>query len=703
MLISELKGKLHNEIIESVQNRGIERLTPPQEQALGKGLLEGRNIVVSAPTASGKTLIAEISCVRSVLEGRKSVYVAPMRALVSEKYEEFKENYPYIRTAISMGDLDSNDMWLFDYDMLFVSTEKLDSLIRHGAAWLDKMGCVVFDEVHMIGDAGRGPTLELLMTRMRGMPIQIVALSATIGNAKEIAGWLNADYVESNYRPVKLVKGVIKGGFAYTYGAGKEKREALPTNEKAGSPEIALLADTLSRHKQLLIFYSSKRNAESGAAKIAEYLAKYNKSGNGDLVRIASYVEHVLDRPTRQCEKLSELVKSGAAFHHSGLLNQQRKMIEDGFRDNLIKVICSTTTLGLGVNLPAHTVLVRDLVRHNGFGAERIGVNEVVQLFGRAGRPKYDKEGRAFVQIGPNASVKEARERYISANPEPIYSALGMAPVLRTHVLSFISSDFLNNSDSIKDFLNSSFYAHQYRKQSHIDMVVEDILRELIEWEFVDYLKGKLHATKTGKRVSELYIDPLSARWMLDNEPSSPISNLFTISNTIEMRPHIRPPRQKYEEMEEEFIELIDNGTLHPSKYQRTYGFQDEVGAYSTAKTIHDWIEEKDEDAIMKDFNATPGALYSKITNADWIIYSWIELLKSVGKHYRPLVDDRVRIRYGIKDELLDLVRLEQVGRARARRLFNSGIKTVKELRESRTRVESILGKEITERIFAQF
>lgn len=705
MLVSELKGKLHNEIIESLSARGIERLTPPQEMALRDGLSNGNNLVVSAPTASGKTLIAEIACVGNILSGRKSVYIAPMRALVSEKYSEFTRNYPYIRCAISMGDLDSNDLWLSDYDMLFVSTEKLDSLIRHGIPWLDQVGCVVFDEVHMIGDASRGPTMELIMTRMRSMHLQLIALSATIGNAKEIANWLNAKYIESDYRPVKLVKGIIKGGTAYLFHEGKETRVRLSAKEKIEVPEILLLDDTLSKGKQLLIFYSSKRNAEAGAARLAEHMKRSGSSDNAELLKISNAVANILDRPTKQCEKLSELLKSGAAFHHAGLLNQQRKAIEDGFRDNIVKVVCSTTTLGLGVNLPAHTVLVRDIVRHNGFGSDRISINEVMQLFGRAGRPKYDTEGRAFVQIGPNGSVKEMAERYIFSEPEPIYSALSMAPVLRTHILSFISTGFLTDKDSIKLFINSSFYGHQYGRKSHIDAVVDDTVDELVLWEFIKQNSGRLSATKLGKRISELYIDPLSAKWMISNDRvfKEVMVGLYVISNTLEMRPYVRPSRAKLEEIEGEFVRMMDSGAIHPSPYDKTYGFQDEVGAFSTAKILHEWIDEKSEEAIMKEYNTTPGALYSKISNADWVLYSWIELLKIIGKQYRPLVDARVRIRYGIKSELLDLVRLEQVGRVRARRLYNKGIKTVSELRENREKAETILGKEVTSRIFAQF
>ena len=185
MELSSLKGKISNEIIESLAGRGFNAFTPPQELAIAAGLLDGNNIIVAAPTASGKTLIGELAAMRSILmEGKKAVYIAPMRALVTEKFEELKSAYPYLKSAISMGDLDSGDQWLSEYDMLFVSTEKMDSLIRHGAGWLSSVGCVIFDEVHMMGDLSRGPTLELLITKLMMITdAQIIALSATIGNS----------------------------------------------------------------------------------------------------------------------------------------------------------------------------------------------------------------------------------------------------------------------------------------------------------------------------------------------------------------------------------------------------------------------------------------------------------------------------------------------------------------------------------------
>lgn len=703
--IKDLKGRIPNEILETIISRGITKLTPPQEISINSGLLEGKNILVASPTASGKTLVAEIACVNSIIaKGQKAIYIAPMRAIVSEKFSEFHESYPYIKSAISMGDLDSSDQWLSEYEMLFVSTEKLDSLIRHGAPWLDSVGCIVFDEIHMLSDVSRGPTLELLITKLKQITkAQLIALSATIGNEEELADWLGASLVKSDYRPVKLLKGIIEGTKLFFW-----KEENGPMLEKtlegtSQIPEFRLIEDTLSQGKQAIIFYSTKRNAESGASKMASMLAaKLSEQEKAQLKSVSEAILNALEKPTSQCSKLALCISNGVAFHHSGLVNLQRAIVEDAFKKGLIKAICATTTLGYGVNLPAHTVLIRDLTRHNGISAERISVNEVLQLFGRAGRPKYDTEGRALVASSKHYEVQELYMRYVIGSPEPIDSALGVAPVLRMHILAFIAEDFLNTLEDIEAFIKKSFYGFVYGNDSQIKNTVKRVLRELYEWNFITEDYGKLSATRIGKRVSELYIDPLSAKWMLEFMKSSndDVSILYLISNTVEMRPYVRSTEEA--EAEYAFYKNKFGGELLDKFEEFSYGYYNPVEPFATALMLRDWISEIDEEAILKRYHMTPGALYAKLSNSDWIMYSAIELAKLSHSTARNLVDVRVRLRYGIKAELLDLVRLEQIGRVRARRLFENGIRTVKDIRENRASVERLIGKEVASKVFAQ-
>lgn len=698
MDINDLRGRVPNELLESLLERNYSKLTPPQELAIKHGLLAGSNMVVASPTASGKTLVAELAMMRSVLADRKkAVYVAPMRALVAEKYEEFKSAYPYLNVAISIGDLDSLDLWLQKYDIIFVSTEKFDSLIRHGIDWLDRIGCIVIDEVHTLGDSSRGPTLEVLIARLRRLcrDAQIIAISATIGNANEIAEWLGAQLVESDYRPVKLERGIVlKGDVIY-----QDRREKL--NGTSMIDEIRVMEDVLQKEKQLIIFYSSKRNAESGAEKAKSFLKGVIQSPEIEDARrkISKGIMAALSSPTEQCKKLSACVEHGAAFHHSGLVNSQRKLIEDGFREGKIKVVCTTTTLGFGVNMPAHTVLVRDTTRYSeGIGAEKLGINEITQLFGRAGRPKYDTEGRALLIAKHEEEVIDLVNRYFLASLEPINSNLGIRPILRTHVLSFIAGSFLTTEASISGFLNETFYGFQYGRRSGIRRIVVDVLMELNDWGFIEQKAGAYSATRLGARVSELYIDPLTAKNIIGalRTKRDEMANLIMIADTMEMKPYVKA----VPESEDVFPKYID---MLESMHDKDEYYNPEK-MLSTALMLNDWVSEMKEPEIMEKYNATPGSLFIKTNTADWIAYSAIELSKILKISHVDLLEMRERMKYGIKKELIQLVRLKGVGRVRARTMHNLGIRKISDIRneDSKKAIMKAFGKEVAAAIISQ-
>lgn len=702
MQASELKGSLPNELLEGIAERGIKNLTPPQEIAVKKGLLKGENMVIASPTASGKTFIAEMAMLNCVIRDRKkALYVAPMRALVSEKYEEFKAAYPYLKIAMSIGDLDSLDPWLSSYDIIFVSTEKLDSLIRHGLGWLDYVGCVVIDEVHMLDDPSRGPTLEVLITKLRRLckRSQILALSATIGNAKEIAEWLGAKLVESDYRPVKLEKGVAFDGKAYYIDSEEE------LSGTSSIPEIRIVQDTLMRKKQILIFYSTKRNAESSADRISQVVEDALKSEEKmKLAELSSDVLHALSKPTVQCEKLAKVVAKGVAFHHSGLVNAQRHLVENSFKSGALKVICATPTLSLGINIPAHTVLVRDTSRYSdAAGAEKLSVNEVTQLFGRAGRPKYDTEGRALLIARAKAEIMDLYNRYINVELEPISSKLGVLPILRTHVLAFIATRMLKTETGMLGFLNETLYGYQFANRRELEEILRDVLKELESWEFIARQGSVYSPTRIGERVSKLYIDPLSARWLIDTLPkvSDDVAYLFMVCNTLEMRPHARTTEEA-NELFFDYHHLLENTKANFDSEALSY--YDPVKPLSTALMLRDWINEIPERDIVKKYGTTPGSLFVKLGNADWLLYASSELSKLLHIGTSKLLELRVRTKYGIRKELLDLIRLEQVGRVRARLMYDNGIRRVSDLRLSGSpeKVERLFGKEIAKKILEQ-
>ncbi|MBW3013373.1 DEAD/DEAH box helicase [Candidatus Woesearchaeota archaeon] len=215
MKLSDIKEKIPSQLFDVLSCRNIQELRPCQEKAIIAGLFDCCNLVVCTPTASGKTLIAELACVKNVLDGKgKAVYIVPLKALANEKYKDFKKDFPFLRIGLAIGDLDSKDSYLGRNDLIIVTAEKLDSLIRHKAEWIKEIFTIIVDETHLINDPGRGPTVEILITMLRNLlpSYQLIALSATIGNPDLLAEWLGAELVIDNWRPVKLYSGTYLDG-----------------------------------------------------------------------------------------------------------------------------------------------------------------------------------------------------------------------------------------------------------------------------------------------------------------------------------------------------------------------------------------------------------------------------------------------------------------------------------------------------------
>ncbi|MCI0501717.1 MAG: DEAD/DEAH box helicase, partial [Epsilonproteobacteria bacterium] len=257
---------LKQEIIQILKEHGISKLYPPQEKAL-PFVLAGKNTVLSIPTASGKSLIAYIGIVNKLLnEGGKALYIVPLKALAHEKYEELLlfEKLGF-KVGISTGDLDDSDLRLARFDIIVCTSEKADSLLRHKVSWVDKIKVLVIDEMHLINDPDRGPTLEVIISHFKSLNpnTQIIALSATIKNATELSIWLDAQLVKSDWRPVKLREGVCYKS-SIKFDDGK-----ITDFEDSGKKTLEkLVTDSISTGGQVLVFVNSRRSTVSLAGKL---------------------------------------------------------------------------------------------------------------------------------------------------------------------------------------------------------------------------------------------------------------------------------------------------------------------------------------------------------------------------------------------------------------------------------------------------
>ena len=370
-------------IIFEFKKRGIEYLYDYQFEAIEKGLLNLKeSFVISAPTASGKTLLAELLIIKYLIEypDKKALYITPLKSLAKEKYELFKSYEKFgLNVAISTGDYDSSDEWLGNYDIIITTIEKADSLMRHNSSWLKDVGVTIVDEIHLINDRDRGATLEILIVKLKRTynPL-LLALSATIPNDNEIAEWLGAKLVRSNFRPIKLREGVLYNHIVYFLDGEKRIKKFY------GDEVLDAVLDTIKEDGQCLIFVNSRNAAENLAIKLSNVMKKHLKpEDKRTLLKISREILKILEEPTDTCKKLSSCIAGGVSFHHAGLLSKHREFVEKYFRDRIIKVIVATPTLAAGVNLPARRVIVRDYVRYDKRGLSYLPVFEVKQMFGR--------------------------------------------------------------------------------------------------------------------------------------------------------------------------------------------------------------------------------------------------------------------------------------------------------------------------------
>ncbi|MCK5593547.1 ATP-dependent DNA helicase, partial [Candidatus Bathyarchaeota archaeon] len=332
-----------------------------------------------------------------------------------------------------------------------------------------------------------------------------------VKNAEEAAEWLKAGSITTEWRPVVLKEGVLLQDEAQFKDGGAFKIEKPSKN-----PAINLALHIIQSGGQALIFAATRKNSVSLAKKAAASMAtRLSKPMKRSLTRIAEQVLSTGER-TRISELLAELVQHGTAFHHAGLGGRHRKIIEDAFRDGKIKVITATPTLAFGVNLPARMVIIHDYRRYEaGYGYYPIKVLEYKQMAGRAGRPRYDKIGEALLIAKTEDERDYLMENYVLSETERIWSKLAVERILRSHVLATIAADFARTEQGIYDFFDRTFYAHQYGSDA-IKGVIVKILKFLYDEKMIEINGENVSATRFGRRVSELYIDPISGVMIRD-------------------------------------------------------------------------------------------------------------------------------------------------------------------------------------------
>ncbi len=684
---------------------GYSSLYPPQEMALKHGILEGKSVLMTTPTASGKTLIAMMAIHKALKKNKKAVYLTPLRALASEKYDDMRvlENLDFgrkIKVMAATGDYDSPGKELAAADVIVLTNEKMDTLFRHNAEWLDDIGLFVSDEVHLIGDRERGATLEMMLTKIRKHypQSQIVTLSATVANSDEIADWLACELVESDWRPTKLVEGVYEHGMIRMRGG-----TTFRVNSSGISSAVDIAIDSVDEGGQALIFAETRKRAASLAAKAAEGVYKrLDKAARELAVKTSSEILARGD-DSEITKTLAKLVSKGVAFHHAGLAPSSREIVESSFRKGVIKLLTATPTLAAGVNLPARRVVIASILRYDSeFGRNLpISVLEYKQLCGRAGRPQYDTSGEAIIVSESSANAEELYDHYVLGSPEPLRSQLSSDNAIRFHLLSNIATVPGMKKPEIHDLFSRTLFARQYTGAT-VELKVESALEYLEQEELVKSRNDRYIATDFGRRTSLLYVNPVTAVKFRDAlqgvehtaATKHALGFLHVIADSPDFYPKLSLRKTDYDQVSV-LIQRRGNELLYPiSEYDCSRSFW----------ALCWWIEETTEKVLSDKIGVEPGDMHRIVEIANWLVYSLYEVAKLLRREdlMPELYNLRTRIRYGVKEELLPLVVLEGIGRVKARALYNAGFTDVAKIsKASQAKLASVpkIGPTVAEKL----
>ncbi|GAA1807934.1 DEAD/DEAH box helicase [Actinomadura chokoriensis] len=511
----------------------IEKLNDLQVDTINQGrLLAGANVLVTAPTSSGKTMIGELAAIRTAQVGGRSVFLLPTRALVNEQYTRFSRTYGPIglQTIRATGETADDVPALLQgqFDLAVLTYEKFAGLALGNPHLLKLLSVIVIDEVQTIVDPGRGAYLEFLLTvlkarRPEGVAPQVVALSAVLGDLGGLESWLDANVIARTERPVPLLEGVLgpDGIYRYVDAEGTEASEQLipPIGWTQRNREliIPLVRKLVGGGQQVIVFRSTRGAARNCARYLAQSLSL--PEAKAALEGLAGSDPSLVLTDLRQC------LTGGVAFHISDLARDEKIAIEDQFRarDSGIRVLVSTTTLAQGVNLPAETVIIVELDHPTGpTQTAPYSVAEYKNIAGRAGRLGLTDGGRAVLIVGGGIDADRRWRDYVLGEPEDLRSQL-LDPeqdvaTLLLRVVAVASQREgvagLTGAD-VTAFLTNSFAAHQQRLAGAPDPfptgTVAAALDELVDAGLVSSGSSGIELTELGTYVSQSGLRVVSA------------------------------------------------------------------------------------------------------------------------------------------------------------------------------------------------
>ena len=637
----------------------IEEFNPAQKAVIESGYLDDKsNYIICIPTASGKTVLGVLPALKTILDGGKAVYAAPLLSIQNEKVKEFKA---FEEHGIKVGRHPASS------DLSVMVFESFDALTRFSWNTLRDVDTLIIDEFHMIGEFTRGPTLEAAITRAKiiNPSIRIIALSATLRNIEEIEGWLEGKCIEHDYRPVPLNKEVLDAEMFNT----KNKNDVI----------VKILEKSINDKSQALSFVSTRRFTESLATYVSK---KINKKINvRQREKFKEVAEKILDVPKRKgslptstCLKLAESCEYGVAFHHAGLFNEQKEIIEDEFRNGNILMITATPSLMYGVNLPSKTVIIRDHTRWTQFGPQPIPVFDYEQMSGRAGRPQYDDVGYSYLIAKTMDEAQNLKEHYVEGEIELTNSKLvDNKDAIYRQIIAQIASTLSKNLDELVEFFGKTLYGYQMKNNPSMALFAEDSLKYELENALSFLLQnGIIRATPEGLKTTEF--GNLIAKSNYSVETAVKIKEYISDVSELNVEEFI------YALCETPDLPLISfKGRKSKDPVQEKLSehglFAVDIGnPEATAVSLIEWINERSEYEIENRYNVYSASTRRSAYEASRLVKFAKDTSEVLG-NYSNLKEFDVmsaRLYYGVKVDIIPLVvGVKRLGRKRARNLVN--------------------------------
>lgn len=638
----------------------IKEFNPAQKAVIESGYLEDKsNYIISIPTASGKTVLGILPALKTILNGGKAIYAAPLLSIQNEKVKEFKA---FEEHGIKVGKHPSNS------DLSVMVFESFDALTRFSWNVLREVDTLIIDEFHMIGEYSRGPTLESAITRAKiiNPSLRIIALSATLKNIDEIEQWLDGKTVEHNYRPVPLNKEVLDAEMFNT----KNKNDVI----------VKIVEKAIEDNSQALSFVSTRRFTESLATYVAKKIdKKTTKEQKQKFKQVADKLLEVPKKkgslPTTTCLKLAEAAEKGVVFHHAGLFNEQKEIIEDEFRKGNILMITATPSLMYGVNLPSKYVVIRDHTRWTSNGPASIPVFDYEQMSGRAGRPQYDDVGYSYLVAKTMDEAFDLEARYVNGEIELTNSKLiDNKDAIYKQIIAQIASSLSKNLDDLNDFFGKTLYGFQMKNNPSMSMFAQDSLN----WELESALEfllqnGIIRATPEGLKTTDF--------GNLIAKSNYAVETAVKIKEYVSTMEKLNPTEMIYALAETPDLPLISfkgRKSKDPvrDKLSECGLFAVDIGnPEATAVSLIEWIDERNEYEIENAYNVYSASTRRSAYEASRLVKFAKNTLEVLG-NYSNLKDMdylSARLYYGVKEDIIPLVvGVKRLGRKRARLLMKT-------------------------------